>query len=199
MFHSQERTEGASMRMSAELDNIDLACREAKRLIEERNLGQGGFPALLVLREALSNAVIHGSGKDATNVEVGGEDVAATPDTAGIDATVDPGPQVDANEDTGQCPGCEIEGQCVPAGSVDAVNPCLVCDPTASTHDWSSDDGAVCDDGVFCNGDDACKDGACTLHTANACDDGWECDEELGDCCWPQETQGCGVDGADVY
>ena len=51
--------------MSAELENIDLACRVAKRLIAERGLEQGGFPALLVLREALSNAVIHGSGGDA--------------------------------------------------------------------------------------------------------------------------------------
>ncbi len=54
------------MRISAELDNIDLACREAKRLFAKRGLEQDCFPALLVLREALSNAVIHGSGCDAT-------------------------------------------------------------------------------------------------------------------------------------
>jgi serine/threonine-protein kinase RsbW len=65
MFHSEERANGASFRMSAELDNIDLAYGEARRLIAERGLEQGGFPALLVLREALSNAVIHGSGRDA--------------------------------------------------------------------------------------------------------------------------------------
>ena len=46
---------------------------------------------------------------------------------------------------------------------------------------------ADCDDGLFCNGEETCVDGACVFRDAPACDDGIECtldlcDEELDAC-----------------
>lgn len=47
--------------MSAELANIDLASEETKKLLQLHSLDGCAFAVLLVMREALSNAVIHGS------------------------------------------------------------------------------------------------------------------------------------------
>jgi len=42
-------------------------------------------------------------------------------------------------------------------------------------------DNADCDDGLFCNGDDSCIDGAC-VHSGNPCPSGTECNEETNSC-----------------
>ena len=52
------------MRMTATLENIDEAARDVKSFFVSLGLGQECFPVVLGLREALLNAVIHGSGQD---------------------------------------------------------------------------------------------------------------------------------------
>ncbi len=54
--------------MSAELDNIDLACHEVKKALQNNGLEHEFFPTLLAVREALANAVIHGASEDASQV-----------------------------------------------------------------------------------------------------------------------------------
>ena len=48
--------------------------------------------------------------------------------------------------------GCVIDSACYGDGQVNPLNPCQVCDPSAV--DWSDNDGASCDDGLFCTADD---------------------------------------------
>lgn len=81
---------------------------------------------------------------------------------------------------------CLITGVCYSGGEANPENPCQVCDPVASSQQWSSancDDGnpctdntchpvdgcvavpndtATCDDGDPCTEDDACAGGECT-------------------------------------
>jgi hypothetical protein len=119
------------------------------------------------------------------------------------------------------CAGCAIDGDCHADGHPNPRNPCEVCDHTASATSWTSADGASCDDGLFCNGADACAHGACTAHAGDPCDDGLFCNgvehclegpractagtdpcavggalcaEDLGVCCTPDVSRIC--DGA---
>ncbi len=55
------------IRMAARLENIDRACAEAKTFLQHQCLQQHAFAVQLVMREALANAVIHGSGSDPAN------------------------------------------------------------------------------------------------------------------------------------
>ncbi|MCZ7583393.1 MAG: FG-GAP-like repeat-containing protein [Deltaproteobacteria bacterium] len=75
------------------------------------------------------------------------------------------------------CPGgCFIGGVCYANGDPNPVNGCLFCDPGIDDQAWSDNNGASCDDGVFCNGDDACQAGACSMHAGDPCpDDGLFC------------------------
>ena len=56
----------------------------------------------------------------------------------------------------------------------------------------------ACDDGLFCNGDDQCSGGSCSLHTGDSCPDGPECtlacDEQEDTCAIPSGTP-CSTDG----
>lgn len=91
------------------------------------------------------------------------------------------------------CPGCLIDQECLAADTVNANNTCLVCDPARDALAWSSNDGASCDDNLFCTTDDACTDGLCT-GTDRLCEDGIacngvsECDED-SDACSPDNNQ----------
>ncbi len=77
------------------------------------------------------------------------------------------------------CVGCLIDDVCYAEGEVDPDNSCLVCDPTTNQTDWSDNDGASCEDNVFCNGADTCDAGACSVHTGDPCnDDGLWCNGE---------------------
>ena len=86
---------------------------------------------------------------------------------------VDAGEQCDAGAANGT-PGACCSGGCMlaQAGHVclDDGNPCTddVCDGASSscTHPPNA---APCDDGVFCNGADVCRDGACALHAGDPC------------------------------
>ncbi len=67
MFTVQKSAGGLRMRFPASLENIDIACRHARDLLRSIRTGvQDIFEVSLVLREALLNAVIHGSGSDPT-------------------------------------------------------------------------------------------------------------------------------------
>lgn len=58
----------------------------------------------------------------------------------------------------GSCTGCLIGGECIAADTANPRNACQVCDPPRDPSEWSSADGASCDDGAFCT-DDFC--GSC--------------------------------------
>jgi hypothetical protein len=73
----------------------------------------------------------------------------------------DPGCGDDPPADGGaatQCPnGCLIGGVCYSDGEVNADNNCQQCDATASSTEWSNDDGKSCNDDRFCTVDSIAK------------------------------------------
>ncbi|MEC7521159.1 MAG: hypothetical protein VYE22_14880 [Myxococcota bacterium] len=96
------------------------------------------------------------------------------------------------------CSGCLVDGVCYGDGQVDPLNPCRVCDPSASRSAWSDNDGARCDDGAFCTTGDVCAAGVCTGGAPRACDDGVACNgvetcDELASAC----VAGAGTCAAD--
>ncbi len=85
---------------------------------------------------------------------------------------------------------CSEEGQTcdVPAGTpcTEDGNVCTddVCDGAGQCT--IVENSAPCDDGVFCNGDDSCSGGTCSIHTGDACAGGPECADacnEIDDTC----------------
>lgn len=96
-----------------------------------------------------------------------------------------------------ECSGCLIDGSCYGDGQVDPLDPCRVCDVSSSRSSWSANDGAACDDGLFCTVTDVCAGGACTGGGARECSDGVACDgvetcDEDADAC----TAGASTCGA---
>ncbi len=83
---------------------------------------------------------------------------------------------------------CRISGKDYEEGETNPANPCLVCDPDEDLGSWTDNDGASCNDGIFCNGTDRCDGGSCSVHPGNPCDDdlfcnGAEtCNEAAGTC-----------------
>jgi cysteine-rich repeat protein len=63
------------------------------------------------------------------------------------------------------------------------ANPCTV-DTCASDGSCGNveDDGAECDDGLFCNGLDTCDQDACTIHAGDPCGGGTTCSENANRC-----------------
>ncbi|HPQ68287.1 MAG TPA: right-handed parallel beta-helix repeat-containing protein [bacterium] len=107
-------------------------------------------------------------------------------DDAGDDHT---GDDDTGDDDTTVCEGCLIDTVCYTDGDVNLLNECLHCDVAHSTTEWSFNDGASCDDELFCNGGDQCLYGACDYHAGDPCgEDGlWcngteSCDEEEDQC-----------------
>ncbi len=107
-----------------------------------------------------------------------------------------------------ECDGCWIAGTCYDDGDSNPSNSCEVCNIDEDTHNWSANDGATCDDGEFCNGDDTCQDGACSEHSGDPCEDngifcdGEEtCDETSDECVSsgdPCEDNGIFCDGEET-
>lgn len=64
MFSVTRSEHGIACRMSAELANIDRASEESSSLLQRHSLEACSFVVLLGMREALSNAVLHGSRAD---------------------------------------------------------------------------------------------------------------------------------------
>jgi len=77
------------------------------------------------------------------------------------------------------CDGCVIDHACYEDGESNPDNECQICDVSQSNNSWTNDNGAICDDGLFCTGDDYCMGGSCSGHTGNPCpDNGLFCDGE---------------------
>jgi hypothetical protein len=85
--------------------------------------------------------------------------------------------------------GCLIGGVCFDDGQTNPLNKCQICVKATSASDFSNNDGAACDDGVFCNGRDSCSGGTCSAHAGDPCTT-WSqpCDEKTDICYDP--TQG---------
>jgi len=92
-------------------------------------------------------------------------------------------------EGPGFCDGvtleCQLEGQ-KPDGTVCRVSTDAVCDPEETCNsqlpqpwlcpsDYKQPDGFPCPDSIFCNGDESCQAGICTMGATRDCDDGSPC------------------------
>jgi anti-anti-sigma factor len=64
MFRALREGHALRIRMGAELRNVDHAVAEMRAFLQRMGLDRDAFSVQLVLREALANAVLHGSGKD---------------------------------------------------------------------------------------------------------------------------------------
>jgi hypothetical protein len=80
------------------------------------------------------------------------------------------------------CLGCVIDNVCYPDGTIPEGEPCLICKVSVSQTAWSNNDGAACDDGLFCNGADTCGGGACSQHAGDPCNADQTCDETNDAC-----------------
>ena len=79
------------------------------------------------------------------------------------------------------CDGCLIGDTCYADQETNPANVCEICDPSISTSSWSSNDGATCDDGLFCNGSDTCADTVCVDHAGDPCVDAIACTTDFCD------------------
>ncbi len=87
-----------------------------------------------------------------------------------------------------------------------AVNPsnvCQRCDLSLSTTTWSANDGAACNDGLFCNGADTCGNGTCSVHAGDPCNDKVQCNgtepcDETSNQCSPGTATCSGSEICDV-
>lgn len=72
---------------------------------------------------------------------------------------------------------CNIGGNCVANGVVNPNNSCQVCDPSASSSQWTNlGEDAPCSDGNACTVGDACNASAtCVPGAAKSCDDSLSC------------------------
>lgn len=91
-----------------------------------------------------------------------------------VDTTEGPPSDTDSNVGIDICPGCLVSDDCIALGEVNPDNPCEVCDPTRAATGWSSNDGAACDDGLFCTIDDSCSGRSCS-GAPRVCEDGVAC------------------------
>ncbi len=65
MYGTLAIPDGLAFRFSATLENVDAACGDLEKMFEDRRIGKSAFVTQLLMREALNNAVLHGSGSDA--------------------------------------------------------------------------------------------------------------------------------------
>jgi cysteine-rich repeat protein len=100
-----------------------------------------------------------GMGASPSGVPVGAACVDGSVIVAGCgDGALDPGEQCDDGNTT-DGDGCSAHCH---------VEPCYTCGGAPSLCTPAAD-GTSCDDGLFCNGSDACTGGACTVHSGNPC------------------------------
>lgn len=77
---------------------------------------------------------------------------------------------------------CLIGGECFSDGAVNPANVCQACLAATAPTDWSDHDGAACDDGNRCTGEDTCSGGVCAgTAIAGCCLEDADCDDGL-DC-----------------
>ena len=80
------------------------------------------------------------------------------------------------------CDGCLIGSVCYPDGVTNPENTCEICRKATSSDSWTDNDGAICDDGTFCNGVDTCFGGACYEHSGDPCHYYEVCNESESEC-----------------
>lgn len=124
------------------------------------------------------------------------------------------------------CYFCSIDRTCFIDYQRNPENQCQVCISDEDRYGWTNNDGAVCDDGVFCNGSDVCQAGVCSLHDGDpcgddglfcngtehcdeqagacvssddACGEGQSCDETTDACCQARDHLGCNLSGDVVW
>jgi cysteine-rich repeat protein len=144
-------------------------------------------------------AVTSGGGTASTGDLVPPKLFVVSPSTPCGNGVVDFGETCDdGNLEAGDC--------CSPLCQLDAAGAACAGDGNPCTQDACDGAGAClhaartgpCDDGVFCNGADACEDGECRLHAGDPCAGGGECDaacdEAAGSCAAPAGA-GCTDDG----
>ena len=68
MFEIREQQHTLLVRMSADMNNIDRSAMEVRRFLARKGKDSQRFAILIALREALSNAVVHGSGGDESKI-----------------------------------------------------------------------------------------------------------------------------------
>jgi hypothetical protein len=87
------------------------------------------------------------------------------------------------------CPGPDGDGNCAES-----------CDETSDACTAADPNGSACDDGLFCDGTDTCKDGQCSQHAGNPCtgpDGDANCSEscnETADNCTGADPDGSACD-----
>jgi hypothetical protein len=95
------------------------------------------------------------------------------------------------------CSGCVVGGVCFADGSRNPLDQCQICDAARSRTDFSPNDGASCDDGLFCTRNDTCDAGVCAGSAGDFCGDGVACNgvetcNETSDRCMPG-ARSCGA------
>jgi len=94
----------------------------------------------------------------------------------------------------GRCDdGCAYAGDCYEEGTPHPENGCLKC----AGDEWAANDGAVCDDGLYCNGADSCGAGTCSVHAGDPCVAPAYCDETDDQCVDPGDDDSTGDDDDD--
>jgi len=88
--------------------------------------------------------------------------------------------------------GCLIDDVCFGDGQTNPENVCEHCDTAESVTAWSDNNGAACDDGLFCTVDDVCSGGDCG-GSARDCSDSVDCNgaetcDDDEDACLPGTT-----------
>jgi len=107
----------------------------------------------------------------------------------------------DEASDSCNVPGagaCLVSGVCRVAGELDPANACMECDPATSQSTWTADDTNGCDDGLFCDGVEACSAGSCTAGAGPCADDGLACTltcDEASDSCNVLDANACLIGG----
>jgi hypothetical protein len=91
-----------------------------------------------------------------------------------VDTMDDGASDIDPSLGSAACPGCLVSGNCIAVGVVNSENPCEICAPDRDGAGWSSNDGAACDDGLFCTIEDRCGESACR-GVERPCEDGVAC------------------------
>jgi len=98
------------------------------------------------------------------------------------------------------CAGCLIGGQCYAQDETNPSDVCQICDVAQSQTAWSINEGATCDDSLWCTVNDQCNAaGACVGGTRDCsymgdqCNWG-ECDEASDQCYASPKTNGTSCD-----
>ncbi len=135
----------------------------------------GGACLGLPADDACPSGQVCGSAGQCVRPGDGGVSDAGLGEDAGADAAMDAGAP-------DPCPdGC------------DDGNPCTAdrCTEAGCVFESAPRDGERCDDGVYCNGEDRCMNGSCSVHAGDPCIGGTRCDEAGARCVGCREDGDC--------